>query len=282
MALSSRGGFGVFSDYDGESGGVNPVLGLASGGLYFGGSSKMGDRMRLRFGATQQTNEHIYINPITGAEEPLLAGLQDYKAGAVNFGADYFATDRLTLGASYTRLYEDTGVLGVQGLGPLDLTGGASTDATTFDASYAFDYGIDVSASATLARTDASSVGGGVFALDGDVFSSAFGLAMSKTGVLGEQDRLRFSIAQPMHVEAGGMEYASVQVVDRQTGELGLVSERFNMSGSRDYAFEALYALPVLQGAGEIAAFGRAEMADSSFTQGRSGMAFGARFGLDF
>ncbi|WP_022698789.1 S8 family serine peptidase [Euryhalocaulis caribicus] len=284
MALTGQEGFGVFSDYDGESGGVNPVLGLASGGAYAGGALDMGDRATLTFGVTQQNNEHFFVQPYSNEERPIYEGLEDYEAVAASFGAAFQATDRLTLNASYTRLNERTGLLGVQGLGPASLRGGASTDAATFGASIAFDYGFELSSSATLGHTGSFSAADEQFALtDGGLTSSAYSFALAKTGLFGDSDRMRLSFGQSLHIEDGGLKFASVQVIDRTTGEIGVVNQDIALGGDgRDYVLEALYALPVLDGLGEVSAFGRAEMRSDAAIAQESDFALGARFGIDF
>jgi len=283
MALNGRTGFGLFSDYDGESGGVNPVLGLASGGAYAGAALDVAPRLSLSMGVTQQTREHFFAHPFSGEETPIYDGLADYEAAAANLSAAFAATERVTLTAGYTRLYERTGVLGVQSLGPTEF-GGAWTDAATFGASMAFDYGVSLHASATAGRTHGGSLETSGFAVaDGGVLTSAFSVALAKTGVAGDSDRIRVSFGQPMHVEDGGLTFASAQVVNRETGEIGVVNETFGLSGQdREYALEALYAAPVLSGRGEVSAFGRAELRSDRTPFEQTGFAVGARFGVDF
>jgi len=71
-----------------------------------------------------------------------------------------------------------------------------------------------------------------------------------------------------------------VQVVDRQTGELGVVSQNVDVSGKRPLAGEAIYALPVAGGHGDVALFGRVESAPAG-SQNQTYMG-GARYRIRF
>ncbi|MBA4800646.1 MAG: S8 family serine peptidase [Euryhalocaulis sp.] len=280
MALSGQEGFGLFSDYDVSTGGANPVLGLASGGAYAGGSYGLGEKATLSFGMTETQNDRFYVAPWSNEELPLIEGLEDYKASAINFGMDYALTGRASFGVAYTQLQENSGLLGIQGLGSLAMDKGGVTDAATFSGGYQLTDTVNLSASVTVGRTRAGSLADNVLSVaDGGLTSTAFGVAAAKTGLFGESDRVRLSMAQPLQVSSGQLEYTSVQVVDRQTGEIGVVTETFDIGGqNRDYVFEALYAAPVMDGRGEISAFSQAE----TRSRGGTDVTVGARFGIGF
>jgi hypothetical protein len=163
----------------------------------------------------------------------------------------------LTVNASYTRLNEATGLLGGQGRGALSLSGGADTQAFTWGATLELPHGFSLAGSATVARTGATGFDHSALVIDGDgITSTAFEFAAAKTGVLGETDRLRISFAQPLHVENGALRYTSLEVVDRETGELGGVSQRWNLAGgTREYRTVAAYMTPIMDGRGEIGGF---------------------------
>jgi hypothetical protein len=79
--------------------------------------------------------------------------------------------------------------------------------------------------------------------------------------VAGRGDALRLSAAQPFHVERGELRYNSVAVVDRSTGEIGVAAQSFDIGGRpRNFTGELLYAAPILDDAGEVGLFGRAEL----------------------
>ena len=57
------------------------------------------------------------------------------------------------------------------------------------------------------------------------------------------------------------MEFTSVEVVDRSTGAIGPVTQRFDIGGQeRRYIGEFLYATPLPEDAGELSLFGRAQL----------------------
>ena len=122
--------------------------------------------------------------------------------------------------------------------------------------------GFTLAASATLARTRAAGNPEQGFVTDGNgVVSTAFALSATRQGLLGRNDALRVSVSQPLHIENGRLAYRSVQVVDRTTGELGLVDQPFDAQGDeRSLIGELLYEAPILSGNGQIGLFGRAEV----------------------
>ena len=72
---------------------------------------------------------------------------------------------------------------------------------------------------------------------------------------------MRLSLSQPLHIEGGGLAYRNVQVLDRETGELGIADQPFDVNGDpRTVAAELLYATPILHGQGEFGMFGRMEI----------------------
>ena len=283
VALSNQSGFGMFSDYAVETGGVNPVLGLASGGAYASIGYGLGDRTRVSFGFTQNRDEHTTIDPVSLQEVNPLQGFDDYQASALAIDIAYDVNTRMTVTAGFADLTEDTGLLGVQGSSALSLSGGAKTSAATFGAEIEAARSFTVSASATLATTDADSFqGSAVSVADGGLKSSAFQVAVMKSGVLGENDGLRMSIAQPLRIEQGALEFESMAVVDRTTGELGVSTQRWDLSGgARDMILDVLYATPVMDGQAEISAFTQLEV-DANALAEKQTVSFGSRFEFKF
>ena len=110
--------------------------------------------------------------------------------------------------------------------------------------------------------------------------ASSFELGLQRTNLFARGDRMQISVSQPMYVERGRLTQTSVQVVDRTTGDLGVVSQSLDIAGQRQLAGEALYAVPVSGGRGDVALFGRVETAPSA-GQGQTYMA-GARYRVRF
>ena len=159
---------------------------------------------------------------------------------------------------------QTTLMLGVQSIVAGDLGNGSVSDAATLAASASLGKGFELSLSATAARTRTTNEQAFTTS-GGGVLSSAFAVAAAKTGVLGQRDQLRLSLAQPLHIERGAMEFTSIQVVDRSTGDIGPVTQRFDIGGQeRRYLGELLYATPLPDDAGELSLFGRAQLTPSS------------------
>ena len=282
LALSQQTGFGLFSDHRPESGGVNPVLGFASGGGYVMSGAQLSEATHVSFGATSTRDEHMYRDPFTGEERPTLTGLSDYTATAFLIDARHDLSDRVSINAGYTLLQEDAGVLGAQGSTALSLDGGTRTDAATFGAEVRAPNRFTASLSATVAQTNATAFDQSNLALADDLMSTAFQLTARRDGVLGDHDALRASIIQPLHVETGALEYTETRVVDRETGEMGEVTEQWRLGGERPLVAEMLYAAPILDGRADVSLFGRANISGDEQTADMAGAVAGVRFGMDF
>ncbi|MDZ7587735.1 MAG: hypothetical protein U5J78_00640 [Parasphingorhabdus sp.] len=101
---------------------------------------------------------------------------------------------------------------------------------------------------------------------------------MTKSNLFDNSDSARISVSQPLHVERGSIDFKSLEVVDRQTGELGLVTQNIALqTGKRSFVTEAIYRRALLDGKAEVNLFGRArlgrseeDLQDPSLTLGTS------------
>ena len=259
MTLGNQTGFGLSSDY-GKDGGVNPLLGLASGGAFAAVDLPLSRSTSLSAGLTSQRLNHSKMRYRTALEQAAFQGVDAFQADAINVKIAHQASDALSLSASYAKVRERNGLLGVQSREESDLRNGAASDTATLAASLRLDKGFTIAVSATAGRTKSVGDDEQGFATAGHgVLTSAFAIATTKQGVFGSSDMLRLSVAQPLHIERGELSYSSVEVIDRATGELGTVSRRFDVArGPRAYTGELLYAAPLLN-TGEIGLFGRAD-----------------------
>ncbi|MEO0879434.1 MAG: S8 family serine peptidase [Pseudomonadota bacterium] len=284
VALTHTEGFDHYSDHNPESGGVNPFLGLASGGLFANLVSEIKPGLKLAFGFTQVVDENVTPDETTGQLLPTFDGIQDYRANALVADVSYALTDNVRFNVSLTHLSEENGVLGAQGAGAFSLDEGATTNAVTFGASYQFSPRFSLSASATAGRTQSRNGGDAFFGIDEDgLTTSAFQVSASANNLFAENDRVRLTFSQPLNVETGSLSYDSVQVVDRATGELGVVTDFINLGdGGRRYVTEAQYAFPLLDGAAEISLFGRMDFGAADIDGEYNAIAGGTRFTLAF
>ena len=265
------------ADYDSARGGANPLLGLASGGAFAGGSFKLTDKLLVSAGLLGRSDKRD-LNMLPGLHQPGVSGTS-YQAGAQIMGLSYLPTERLTLSATYTHLHEATGLLGMQSLDPQDFRHGSDTDGYTLGANFKVTPKLSLMATGTFGKTRAG--GDQQLAVAGDgLTTSAYEFGVKRVDLFKSGDRLQLSVSQPMYVERGHLNLTGVQVTDRTTGELGVVTQSIDISGQRQVAGEALYAMPVQKGLGYVALFGRTE-SGGAVDKGQTYMA-GARYRLAF
>jgi subtilisin family serine protease len=281
LAFNGDEGFGLSSDH-GSDGGVNPLLGLASGGPFASIDLPLGGKTRVSVGTTRQQLDRSRIEYQTDEERAAYQGMDPYEADAMNLRISHQARHNLTISGSYARIHERDALLGVQSRERSDLDRGATSETATVGASLTSG-GFTFAASGTLGRT--RTVGNseqGFTTRGAGILSSAFAVSATRMGVLGKRDALRVSLAQPLHIENGELTYNSVEVIDRQTGELGTHGQGFDLRGDpRSIAAELLYATPVFAGKGEFGLFGQAR-ANPQSNLSLNQFALGSRLAIRF
>lgn len=282
LALYRDSGFQLFSDHRPETGGVNPVLGFASGGAYMLSTWRLADDTRMTVGFSSTRDDREFVNPFTGEETALFADLSAYRATAVVADIRHTVSDRLDLTATYTQLHEATGFLGAQGTGPLSFDGGSRTDALTFGADTRMPGGIALSGSATFARSEATGFDSGILSLSEDALATAFQITALREDLFADGDAVRFSLVQPLHIEDGTLSYESTVVVDRSTGALGVAVDDWALGGERAVYSELLYALPVFGDRASLTVFGRTALSGDAFAETQTSLASGLRFDMRF
>jgi len=256
-ALDTSASFAFRNDHNLAGGGVNPVLGLASGGAYLGGRMEVVPGLAFGFGTTQRT---VWRNPDAFGYGALQAGswVNRYAANAQTVNVRYAVTPRLIAHAGYTRLREQNALLGIQSLSQSDLRGGSATNGATIGFDLRLEHGVTLSGSGTLARTDAS---GGQLTAD-RLTGAAAAFAVTKNGVFGRGDQLRLTAATPLHTVAGQVRYSSLGVIDRDTGDIGVVTQALDVrSRQMPLTGEIMYG-GRLSGVGLFSLFGRIERAN--------------------
>lgn len=267
LAFNGGHGFGMTSDHGSSEGGVNPVLGFASGGAFASVDLELSPNWKLSTGFTSNRLVHAQLPGLEQADRATLMDVAPYRASAFNIALTHDISESFSVVASYTRLDEKAAVLGVQSVEPSDLDNGSVTEAATLSANARLGRGVQLSLSATAARTSASGKGQAFATDDRGVLSTAFAIAAAKTGIVGKRDQLRLSVAQPLHIEQGELQFTSVQVTDRSTGEIGPVTQSFDIAGQeRRFVGELLYATPLFGEGGELSLFARAQMNGGSIS----------------
>jgi len=271
-------GFVQAADYDGERGGADPLLGLASGGAFGGLSYGLNQKLRVSMGVlVRDERRDTQLTPALAAPG---SGARTYQADAQLLSLSYTPVKGLTVTGAYTRLHEGSGLLGIQSLDPADFRGGSATDGLTLNANWALTSDLSIMASGTVGRTRAGDQGQTLAVGRGGLTTSAFEVGVVRQGLFAGGDHLRLSVSQPMYVERGQLNLQAAEIVDRQTGEIGVVTRSVDIAGKRRIAAEALYGLPVSGGQGEVSLFGRAET-QTTTGPSHSYMA-GARYRIQF
>lgn len=245
LALTGAPGLGQVRDRSLEHGGANPYLGLATGGAYAAGLVPLGAGLSLTMAITSRTDNHLIADASSGAAMEEYVGLTDYMARAMNVAIGYAPNDRTQIRLSLTQLSEAAGLLGGQGTGAFAIDGGTRTGVITLEGGTYITPRWHVGGSFSIADTAAA--GTSMLTVDaGGVRSTAWQIAAETGGVLRRHDRLRFSLAQPLHVEAGTVYLNGQGVVDRETGALGDTPESLGLGElERRYVAKVLYAIPL-------------------------------------
>lgn len=260
IELGNVSGFSRASDYDRAGGGANPLLGMASGGTYAQATFALAAPLSVSFGVTEQDTRYER-NGLSIGEAMNFGSLSGYQTSASTMGLTWRPNARLELNGSYTRLREQNAVLGVQSLSGGLLGKGATTQGLTLAATYQLTPTLQASGSATMGQTASTSSNALVTTGSGGLRSSAYQFTLAKQGLVDRNDALRISISQPLHVEGGTLDVSSVQVVDRSTGELGLVTDSFALATTkRRMVGELQYARSFMDGQADVALFGKAQL----------------------
>ena len=278
-ALGGGRNLGLTSDFDPYSGGVNPLLGFASGGAHMGASMLVVPNVQFKAGYTRQTRSlGLDIYQVSAADRSKLAGMDRYSAEATNIGLDYQPARWVTLSASATRLVEPNAFLGVRTTAGNAFGEGTVSTGVTVGADADIGSGVNLFGSAT-ASSSSSSDKDAALRIDGG-YGTAFQAGVAKHGLLGKSDSLRFSVAKPLGLSGGSIEVTQRQVIDRETGEQGYVTERFSLNSTKRLVAEGMYGAPILDGRGQVSLFGRGELLDVD--AGTPRLMAGGQFKLSF
>ncbi len=281
MSLSNQDGFGLTRDHAEGRSGVNPVLGFASGGPFMGALHEIDPFIAFSGGITSAKVEHAKQNGVDEATRRSYIGLDDYEAMGLTFGLHLTPSDKVGVNLNYTRLNEGSAVLGVQSQDADDFAGGSATDALTLGLDADLPGGFQLAASATASRTTGGNAERLLSVSKSGIVSTAFAASVTKNGVFGGSDLMRLTVSQPLHIEAGSLELNQGGIIDRSTGEIGVVTSRFSVAGeARPLNAEFRYVAPVMKG-GSFSLYGRGD-SNLDGIAGRDAVSAGARFKIGF
>jgi subtilisin family serine protease len=264
MSLGARSGLQTSDDFDPYSGGTNPLLGFASGGTHFSSAVALGSGLAISAGTTQQKRplERELEGAATIQDRTLIRQAGRYGASAFNLRVDYRPVRWLGVSAGITRLDENRAFMGVRSLTASDFGRGTATDGLTLQGDLSVTDGLTFFGSATRSRSSSMDQNAALRIGKGGVTGSAYQLGLAAKRVLNDGDQVRLSFSQPLTIESGKVEFTSVMVVDRETGETGLVTQSFDAGPRqrRRAVAEVMYGAPLLQGRAQLSLFGRSEL----------------------
>ena len=276
--LAAFSGRASAADFNPTLGGVSPLLGLASGGAYMGYEGRLTDRLSLTTGATERTDRRDDSSGTSILRAGSAAETYSARAGAV--GMTYRVTDAVSVSAGYVRLKEDAAVLGIQSLEAADFGDGAVSDSVNVGLQAGLGASLRLNLSASVGETRTA----GSAALQteaGGLKTSAWQATLSAQDLFTSGDTARLSLSQPLFIEKGLMSFSGVEVVNRMTGEKGVVSRAFDVAQERPFAGEVEYGRRLPFGLSEVSFFGRAEL-NPTYTGDKQVYLTGARLRVGF
>ncbi len=264
VALAGNGAMQLASDFDPLTGGNDPLLGFASGQSHLAARFKLVRNVTLGFGfANERRDIDIELRDLGRSAELFEQGrlLGDYAASATNVRVDYAMNGSTNIGLSLTQLDEENALLGVRSLVREDFGDGSVSQSATLSADTVIRGTFQLFGSATVAR---SQTGENASLRLKNTTSTAWQVGFAKHKLLGSGDNLRFTVAQPLQVELGVIEFQSVGVVNRETGERGIITQRGDIAEpeTRRFRAEAHYGAPIMKGSGQVSMFSSYELRD--------------------
>jgi hypothetical protein len=252
--IAGQKGFVSGADFNPQTSGASPLLGLAAGGAFanvewsatsrFTVSAGFSDRHDLRDGA--------YLQGLVGS------GADKYAAQAAQARVSYRLTTKIDVTASVTHLDEANALLGVQSLDPTDLSGGAQTDGVNLGVSWQPTAKTTLAATGTEATTRTTNEAQSLTTDRGGVRSRAFAVSLTQQDLLAKGDVLKMSVSRPLTAE-GALNLKTVQIVDRSSGQIGVTDQRVELNQRIPVAAEVVYARSAWAGRGDMGFMARAE-----------------------
>ncbi|MFM7442621.1 MAG: hypothetical protein ACKO2N_01730, partial [Tabrizicola sp.] len=116
--------------------------------------------------------------------------------------------------------------------------------------------GFNLAVSGSVGQTRA---GDGFLRTDGEgLQTSAWQATLAAEHLFAQGDTARISVMQPLFIERGRLAFSGVEVIDRLTGEKGVVTRSFDVAQQRPMAAEVQYGRT--WGGAEVSFFGRVDV----------------------
>lgn len=187
----------------------SPFLALTEDAEFAALSTKLGQDLTVSFAfaATEDDATKAFADEILTAEEALSFLTQDpsHAREATNAmaGLNWRAAPWAQFGAQVAHTNETNSLLGSEEQGALALT--AEAETTSLGLTARFDLGGDWSATASWSRgeTQATPVVGSLYNSISGLTSEAYGLAIAKRGIFGDDDAIGLAVSRPLHIVSG-------------------------------------------------------------------------------
>jgi hypothetical protein len=262
------------SAYDGlfmSAAAVNsPYASLANGGSFIGSTIALADDLHLRFGeiSLSPEREPFSVNAYSAIDRlSNPRALYDLRAARGTLaGLSWDFAHWGGLGVTATRVDEQNGLLGGYGSGALSIADNATTTALGVSARIGFGDGWVTTASYSEGVTQLDLKPTGLFSQASDLHSRAYGIAVAKHGLFGE-DSLGFAVTRPIQIYSGTADITAANGIDANS-DLRLNSERISLAGVKpETDIELGYVTTFLDGALAL----QANAAYQLNTQGQTG-----------
>ena len=214
------------ADQAGRLGVSGALLNLAQGGDFAVGGLPLGASSRLAFSWTStpnagQTGVGPLAAPLTSASSALAVGFSTR------------ITKRWSVGATYSSLGENAGLLGVsyQSGGLLDFGARHHSQSIALSSTFDFGGGVSLLAETTQVRTGGTPLGGGLIRSVSPLVARAWGASLVKADAFRLGDSVSLSFRKPLRVISGEAEVAITSVDDQGYATTRLTSVSLRPGG---------------------------------------------------
>lgn len=257
---------GHFSEYDSQSSmaynglflsaaAVNsPYASLTNGGSYLGSTVQLADDVQMRLGesildpqrAEYQVPEFGYLAQLQGPQ----AMYDMRQAQSSLLGVDWDFASWGGLGFIATNTYEENGLLGGFSSGALSVAKSANTSAVGLSARVGFGDGWVTTFSYNEGITQLALKPDALISSSDTLHSRAYGFAVAKHGLFGDDDSLGLAVTRPLQVYAGGVNVSAADGVDATTGDFKIGHEFVSLaSNTPETDLELGYVTTFMDGA---------------------------------